>query len=86
MDRLDAMAEQLHRWIDRSQALFEEVPSLDPAQAEDVLAKKLTAAMQQEADAVGLVLDADDWKLLDMDIRLNAQGLVFAANRAASRP
>jgi len=85
MDQLGVMAEQLRRWIDRSQALFEKVPSLDPAQAEDVLAKELTAAMQQEADAVGLSLDQDDWKLLDMDIRLNAQGLVFAAIRAASR-
>lgn len=83
VDQLDVMADQLRRWIDRSQALFEKVPSLDPARAEAELAKELTAAMQQEADAVGLTLDADDWKLLDMDVQLNAQGLVFAANRAA---
>lgn len=83
VDELDVMADQLRRWIDRSEILFDLIPTLDPAKAEDVVADTLTEAMDEEADAVGLVLDEDDWKLLDMDIRLNAQGLVFAANRAA---
>ncbi len=81
VDQLETMAAQLRRWIDRSEVLEELVPTLDPEEAEEVVADALIEAMDEEASAVGLELDPDDWKLLDMDIRLNAQGLIFAANR-----
>lgn len=77
------VASQLRWWIDRSQewveaAKREGAPS-DVAQKQ--IETKIRAAMATHASKVGLSLDEDDWKLLALDIELNAQGLAYAATK-----
>lgn len=72
---LDVVAGQLHRWIDRSEALLG---------YDGDIAGELRKAIAEEAARVGLALTDDDWKLLATDIDLNAQGIAFAAKRQRS--
>ena len=72
---LDVVAGQLHRWIDRSEALLT---------FEGDIAGELRKALVEEATRVGLTLTDDDWKLLATDIDLNAQGIAFAGKRQRS--
>ncbi|AKU93174.1 MBL fold metallo-hydrolase [Vulgatibacter incomptus] len=83
IDELAVAARQLHRWIDRSEDLMEQAASLEPERRESFLFGELSRAMEEETDAVGLVLDERDRSQLEMDVRLNAQGLAFALSRKA---
>lgn len=77
------VASQLHRWIDRSQEWVEaakkERAPMDVAQK--AIETKIRAAMAEHASSVGLTLGDDDWKVLALDIELNAQGLAYVATK-----
>lgn len=81
LDELETMGAQLHDWLDFSQALFERIGELPPEKREEVAYAALTEKMENAAKARGLTLSAEDWDLLSLDMRLNAQGLAFAAGR-----
>ena len=78
------VASQLHWWIDRSQewvdtAKKEGAPT-DVAQKS--IETKIREAMKAHAAKVGLALVEDDWKVLALDVELNAQGLAYVATKA----
>ncbi|MCS6899164.1 MAG: MBL fold metallo-hydrolase [Myxococcales bacterium] len=75
------IADQLRRWLDLSDALVREAAALPPAEREPLLRRRLAAALEQAALEAGLSLDDNDWRLLDLDLGLNAQGLAFAAGK-----
>lgn len=81
---LDVVAGQLRRWLDVSDALVQDAASLAPEARESTLRGKLSAEMERVAAEAGLPLDDDDRALLDLDVRLNAQGLAFVAGKRAS--
>lgn len=83
IDDLEVVGGQLHRWLDLSAALVEDAARA-PEGAEERVRAALKAALTRAAEEAGLALDADDWALLDLDVALNAQGLIHAASRRQS--
>ncbi|MBK9263755.1 MAG: MBL fold metallo-hydrolase [Polyangiaceae bacterium] len=78
---LDVIAAQLHQWLDISASLMNQSLEGDPAEAEKNIRTGLEAAMQRAVNDAGIVLDAEDRALLELDIGLNAQGLAYAASK-----
>jgi glyoxylase-like metal-dependent hydrolase (beta-lactamase superfamily II) len=80
---LAAVGAQVGAWVDRSEQWLEEgARSGAPlAEIEASIVQKLRAAIDEDTRRRGLVLGAEDWKLLDLDVMLNAQGLAFVAER-----
>jgi glyoxylase-like metal-dependent hydrolase (beta-lactamase superfamily II) len=78
---LEVVAGQLRRWLDVSDALVQEAAGLASQEREELLRQRLAAEMDRAAAAVGLTLDDGDRELLALDLRLNAQGLAFAAGK-----
>lgn len=76
-------AEQLHRWIDRSEKWLDREAasdhSMDRMHAE--IARDLRAAIEEETSGK---LTKSEWDLLSLDIDLNAQGVAFVANKKRS--
>jgi glyoxylase-like metal-dependent hydrolase (beta-lactamase superfamily II) len=81
---LDVLAAQLHEWIDISSALMAQSLKGDPADAETTIRAGLVEAMDRAAEKSGIVLDAEDRALLELDLGLNAQGLAYAASKQRS--
>jgi glyoxylase-like metal-dependent hydrolase (beta-lactamase superfamily II) len=79
VDDLHVIAEQLRAWFARSNALMRECVGRTDAEA--FVRGRLEAELLRASADVGLALDAEDRALLMFDLALNAQGLVFAANR-----
>lgn len=82
LDELETVAGQLHEWLDFSQALFERLLGLPAEEREEAAYPALVERMEAAAKERGLGLTKEDWELLSLDLRLNAQGLAFAAGRA----
>ena len=80
---LEAVASQLRAWIDRSESWLEEAAKTDDAVAVMTakIAAKLREAIGTDASGRGLALGEDDWKLLALDVELNAQGIAFVADK-----
>lgn len=78
---LETVAAQLHEWIDISSKLMEQANQGDPAKAEETIRAGIVAAMDRAAERAGIVLDAEDRALLELDVGLNAQGLTYAASK-----
>jgi glyoxylase-like metal-dependent hydrolase (beta-lactamase superfamily II) len=80
---LDEVASQLRAWIDRSESWLEEAAQTDDAP--DVMTAKIAAklkdAIAKDAASRGLALGDADWKLLALDVELNAQGIAFVADK-----
>lgn len=79
-DDLEGIAAQLHPWIDLSERLVELARAKGPESLGEVQAA-LRERMVQCASERGLTLDAHDWQVLELDLELNAQGLVAVAAR-----
>jgi len=79
-EELEEIAAQLRPWIDLSEQLVEVARQKGPGAVGEIEAA-LRARMIQCAEARGLSLDAEDWKVLELDLELNAQGLVAVAGR-----
>jgi glyoxylase-like metal-dependent hydrolase (beta-lactamase superfamily II) len=80
---LQAVGDQLLRWIDLSDRLVADAAGLPSEQREGWIRRHLSERMDQEASRVGLSFDADDRALLELDLQLNAQGLAFVAGKRA---
>ena len=72
------IADQLRPWIDLSERLLEVARTKGP-DAEPTVREALRAHMVEAAAARGLELTDTDWKILQFDLDLNAQGLVAVA-------
>jgi hypothetical protein len=77
------VAEQVGRFVEASEALVtREARHFDSqAAVEARIENDLRRIFDEHAKAVGLELDARDWRSLELDVTLNAQGLAFAAKR-----
>lgn len=77
------VASQLHAWIDRSTRWLEEAAaSSDPVPAMTArIQEKIRAAIAEESSRRGLSFGDDEWKILALDIELNAQGIAFVADK-----
>lgn len=82
IENIEVVAAQLHEWIDVSTGLMEQANTGDPESAEDTIRAGLVVAMDRAAERAGLVFDAQDRSLLELDVGLNAQGLAYAAAKA----
>jgi glyoxylase-like metal-dependent hydrolase (beta-lactamase superfamily II) len=80
---LAEVASQLHVWIDRSARWLDEAASGSAPVSElsAGIQEKIRAAIADETSRRGLALTDDDWKLLALDIDLNAQGIAFVAGK-----
>jgi hypothetical protein len=78
---LEQVADQLHRWLVRSTLLVEQARAREPGERLAFLRAGLDAEMTAAAERAGLSLTADDWAFLELDLGLNAQGLLHAASR-----
>jgi glyoxylase-like metal-dependent hydrolase (beta-lactamase superfamily II) len=76
---------QLGRWLGISEGLVLEAREngLDARAAEKTIRAVLDEELERAAKAAGLVLDAGDRALLELDLALNAQGLAHAATKEA---
>jgi glyoxylase-like metal-dependent hydrolase (beta-lactamase superfamily II) len=88
---VDAIAEQLTRWLEFSTKLCDEGKASgdELGTLEQRFRRALRQQLEVEASRVGLTLTADDEQLVTFDLELNAQGLAFAAVRqreAAAKP
>ena len=80
---LDEVGAQVRAWIDRSEAFLDEELRRDDALPVTTarLEAKLRAAIAEDAARRGLSLGPDDWKLLALDLELNAQGIAFVVEK-----
>ena len=80
---LEEVAGQLRAWIDRSQAWLEEATrSQEPVSAITArIEEHLRRAIADDTAKRGIALDAEGWKVLALDIALNAQGIAFVADK-----
>lgn len=81
VDRLEETAQQLRRWIDRSEEILEAAIAEGPEDLEGWIRGRLEVAMSEAVESRGLSLDDGDRELLSLDLELNAQGLAFVAGR-----
>lgn len=79
-DDLDAIAAQLRPWIDLCEQLVALARDKGP-ESEPEIREALRTRMAEAASARGLVLTASDWDILQLDLDLNAQGLVAVSAR-----
>lgn len=84
---LDDVASQLRAWIDRSERWVEDAArsGADTATTTKAIEEKLRAAIAEESDRRGLAFGRDEWKVLALDVELNAQGLAHAASKRRAR-
>jgi glyoxylase-like metal-dependent hydrolase (beta-lactamase superfamily II) len=78
---LDEVAAQLHRWLVVSESLRLEARHREPGERLAFIRAGLEAEFQVAAVRAGLSLSSDDLAFLELDLGLNAQGLVHAASR-----
>jgi glyoxylase-like metal-dependent hydrolase (beta-lactamase superfamily II) len=83
---IDAIAEQLHRWIDRAQGWVEGAASGNESVPliTERLRKAWRDAIGADSEARGLAFGTLEWEQLAIDIELNAQGLAVAAEQLRS--
>ncbi len=79
----EAIAAQLRRWIDFSEALVAEARGRGQGAAavKPAIRAALDAELDRAAAEAGIALDEGDRTLLELDLDLNAQGLAHAATR-----
>ncbi len=76
--RVSAAAEQLRGWLTRSAALVDDIKS--SGRDEPFVRAALLAELHERAAAARLTLTPDDLAFLELDLGLNAQGLLAAAH------
>ncbi len=76
-------AEQLKALLDFSEALMQEAArsGLPDPELTGFCKERLRPELERSAARVGLTLGADEWRLLQLDLDLNAQGLAHAAQK-----
>jgi glyoxylase-like metal-dependent hydrolase (beta-lactamase superfamily II) len=81
-DDAEVIAGQLRRWLDVSQAAVEQCIARGEVECEATLRAVLDAELARAAERAGLRLSAEDLSLLELDLKLNAQGLAVVVQRA----
>jgi glyoxylase-like metal-dependent hydrolase (beta-lactamase superfamily II) len=83
VEDIETVATQLGRCIDESEAwLLRAKESGAPVlELTARLKDQIRASLERNADAAGLTLEPADWKALETDIDLNAQGIAFVAEK-----
>lgn len=81
------VARQLHAWVDRSEQWRDEAAKSSASVAEMTtdIQSKLRAAIEADIQSRGITFGPDEWKVLALDIELNAQGIAFVADRMRSK-
>jgi glyoxylase-like metal-dependent hydrolase (beta-lactamase superfamily II) len=79
---VEEIAGQLRRWIDVSQAAVEACMGRGQVDCEGVLREVLDAELLRATAEAGLTLTAEDRALLELDLKLNAQGLAVVVAKA----
>jgi glyoxylase-like metal-dependent hydrolase (beta-lactamase superfamily II) len=77
------VAGQLHAWIDRSEKWRDDAAKSD-ASVEEMTARiqtELRRAIEEDTRSRGIVFGDAEWKILALDIELNAQGIAFVADK-----
>ena len=87
-DDVEAIGDQLVRWLELSTRLCEEGTRSgdDQGTLEQAIRWKLQQQLDVEASRAGLAVTETDRKLMNFDLELNAQGLAFAAVKAREAP
>jgi glyoxylase-like metal-dependent hydrolase (beta-lactamase superfamily II) len=85
VDELPLMASQLHRWLEMSGSIMEGMSSIEDAELEPTIRKELEREMNEALAARGLVPDANDRQILEVDLTLNAQGLAHAVRQERTK-
>ena len=80
---LDEVAAQLHRWLVVSERLVLEARRRPEAERLAFVRGGLDAELAAAATRAGLMLSSEDHAFLELDLGLNAQGLVHAASKPA---
>lgn len=77
------VARQLHVWIDRSENWLDEAARSAAPVAEMTahIQAELRKAIEQDTKSRGIVFGEAEWKVLALDIELNAQGIAFVADK-----
>lgn len=80
---VEEVAAQVRRFIARSEELVvrEAATTASVADIQARIESDLRVVFDDAAKAAGLLLDAEDWASLTLDLTLNAQGLAFAADK-----
>jgi glyoxylase-like metal-dependent hydrolase (beta-lactamase superfamily II) len=81
-----AIASQVRRWVDVSQAAVEVCIAKGQVDCEAELRSVLDVQLEKEAAAAGLIVSPADRALLEFDFKLNAQGLAVVVSRALNPP
>ena len=83
VDDIAEVAAQVRAWVDRSERWLEEAAKTEAPV--DVMTRSLQSSLRdaiaKDAAGRGLSLGDEDWKLLALDVDLNAQGIAFVADR-----
>jgi glyoxylase-like metal-dependent hydrolase (beta-lactamase superfamily II) len=77
------VASQLKAWIDRSESWRDEAARSDASVAEMTvrIQDALRRAIEDDTRSRGIVFGEAEWKVLALDIELNAQGIAFVADK-----
>jgi glyoxylase-like metal-dependent hydrolase (beta-lactamase superfamily II) len=79
---VEVIAGQLRQWIDVSQAAVEGCIRRGQVDCEGALRKVIDAELTRATAEAGLSLTAEDRALLELDLKLNAQGLAVVVAKA----
>jgi glyoxylase-like metal-dependent hydrolase (beta-lactamase superfamily II) len=77
------VARQLHAWIDRSEKWRDDAAKSDAPIAEMTarIQTELRKAIEEDIESRGITFGDAEWKVLALDIELNAQGIAFVADK-----
>lgn len=77
------VARQLHAWIDRSEKWRDDAAKSSAPVAEMTahIQSELRRAIEVDTTSRGIVFGEAEWKVLALDIELNAQGIAFVADK-----
>jgi glyoxylase-like metal-dependent hydrolase (beta-lactamase superfamily II) len=80
------VARQVHAWIDRSEKWRDDAiaSSASIAEMTTTIQNELRKAIDEDARGRGIVFGDAEWKVLALDIELNAQGIAFVADKMRS--
>lgn len=83
IDDTKEVAAQLHAWIDRSERWRDEAAkSAEPVAGISArIQEQLRAAIDQDTRKRGVIFGDAEWKVLALDVELNAQGIAFVADK-----
>ena len=82
------VAAQLHRWLDSSARWLDAAAANGESYGanKELIERAMRAELSHRADELGLSLSKDDWRMLAVDMDLNAQGIAYVADKRRTTP